>query len=398
MVIQPRVRGFICTTAHPDGCAANVSDAIEYVNAQQSVDGSQHALVVGCSTGYGLASRIVAAFGSGADTIGVALDREPTDRGPGTAGWYNNVAFDRQAREKGLEANSINGDAFSHEIKEQVIELAKRSTKPIDLVVYSLASPVRVHPDTGERYRSSIKPIGESFVSRTLTPDINTGGKLTEVELEPATAEETEATIKVMGGEDWEIWIERLVSAGVLAPNFRTIAFTYLGNELTQPIYRAGTLGKAKEDLDRAAKQITQSYQAQGAKADVAVLKAVVTQASTAIPVVPLYFSILFSVMKEQGTHENCIEHIFRLFSDQLYCTGDRREDEDGRIRMDDWELDDSVQEEVRRRWQDINEENLAELADVNGFTHDFLRLFGFDRQDVDYDAETDHMVGLNPE
>ena len=398
MVIQPRVRGFICTTAHPDGCAANVGDAIEYVKAQQNVAGSQHALVVGCSTGYGLASRIVAAFGSGADTIGVALDREPTDRGPGTAGWYNNVAFDRLAREQGLEANSINGDAFSHEIKDQVIELAKRSAKPIDLVVYSLASPVRVHPDTGERYRSSIKPLGESFVSRTLTPDINTGGKLTTVELEPATAEETEATIKVMGGEDWEIWIERLLSAGVLAPNFRTIAFTYLGNELTQPIYRAGTLGKAKEDLDRAAKQITNSYQAQGAKADVAVLKAVVTQASTAIPVVPLYFSILFSVMKEQGTHENCIEHIYRLFSDQLYGTGDRREDEEGRIRMDDWELDDSVQEEVRRRWQDINEGNLADLADVNGFNHDFLRLFGFDRQDVNYDAETDHMVGLNPE
>lgn len=395
MVIHPRVRGFICTTAHPDGCAANVAEAIDFVKTQPTLDGCEHALVVGSSTGYGLASRIVAAFGSNADTIGVALDREPTDRGPGTAGWYNSVAFDRFALEKGLDTSSINGDAYSHEIKDKVVALAQHSDKPIDLVVYSLASPVRIHPDTGERYRSSIKPLGSSFTSRTLTPDIKSGGKLTEVELEPASAEETEATIKVMGGEDWELWIDKLASSGVLAPDFRTIAFTYLGNELTQPIYRGGTLGKAKEDLDRAAKQITRTYESEGSKADVAVLKAVVTQASTAIPVVPLYFSILFSVMKEQGIHENCIEHIHRLFCEQLYGNDDRREDEEGRIRMDNWELDDSVQEEVRRRWRDITESNLAELADVTGFTHDFLRLFGFDRDDVDYDADTDHMVGM---
>ncbi len=394
MVIKPRVRGFICTTAHPIGCRNNVEESIQYVKSQSAIAGPKHALVVGCSTGYGLASRIVASFGCGADTIGVALDREPTERGPGMAGWYNTLSFDQAAHSAGLQSHSVNDDAFSHEVKDRVIELAHQANKPIDLIVYSLASPVRVHPDTGERFRSSIKPIGEPFRSRTLTPDIKTGGVLTDVELEPASEEETDATIKVMGGEDWEIWVDRLSSAGALTPDFRTIAFTYLGNELTQPIYRGGTLGKAKEDLDRAAKAITLKHQSSGAKADVAVLKAVVTQASTAIPVVPLYFSILFSVMKEQGTHENCIEHIYRMFNEQLYSTDSMRLDEDGRIRMDNWELSDQVQTEVRKRWKTINQDNLSGLADVNGFTSDFLRLFGFGRNDVDYDEDVDHIAG----
>ena len=350
-------------------------------------------LVIGCSTGYGLASRIVAAFGCGANTIGVALDREPTDRGPGMAGWYNTIAFDQLATTNGLRSQSLNDDAFSHQVKDDVVNIAKESNSPIDLVVYSLASPVRVHPDTGERFRSSIKPLGAAFASRTLTPDINSGGVLSEVELDPASEEETQATVKVMGGEDWEIWIDKLESSGVLAPDFRTVAFTYLGNELTHPIYRGGTLGKAKEDLDRAAQSISQKYKSRGAKADVAVLKAVVTQASTAIPVVPLYFSILFSVMKEQGNHENCIEHIYRLFSEQLYSSGSQRVDDAGRIRMDNFELSDEVQAEVLRRWHTIDQSNLTELADVSGFTHEFLQLFGFDRNDVDYDADVNHLT-----
>ena len=393
MVIKPRVRGFICTTAHPVGCSANVAEAIGYVKSQPSVDGCQHALVVGASTGYGLASRIAAAFGCGADTIGVALDREPTDRGPGMPGWYNTAAFDQQAQAAGLKSHSINDDAFSHEVRKQVIESARESKKPIDLIVYSLASPVRVDPDTGERYRSSIKPLGQSFKSRSLTPAVDSEGVLSEVELDPADEAETAATIKVMGGEDWELWINALAEANVLAPDFQTVAFTYLGNELTRPIYRGGTLGKAKEDLDRAAQAITEKYQSGGAKADVAVLKAVVTQASTAIPVVPLYFSILFSVMKAQGNHENCIEHIYRMFSEQLYGSNPQRLDSEGRIRMDNFELSDEVQDEVRKRWETIDQSNLSQLADVTGFTSDFLRLFGFGRDDVDYEADVDHLV-----
>ena len=363
------------------------------LRSQSSVDGCQHALVVGASTGYGLASRIVAAFGCGADTIGVALDREPTDRGPGMPGWYNTAAFDQQARTAGLKSHSINDDAFSHEVRKQVIESARKSKKPIDLIVYSLASPVRVDPDTGERYRSSIKPLGQSFKSRSLTPAVDSEGVLSEVELDPADEAETAATIKVMGGEDWELWINALAEANVLAPDFETVAFTYLGNELTRPIYRGGTLGKAKEDLDRAAQAITEKYRSGRAKADVAVLKAVVTQASTAIPVVPLYFSILFSVMKAQGTHENCIEHIYRMFSEQLFGSNPQRLDSEGRIRMDNFELSDEVQDEVRKRWETIDQSNLSQLADVTGFTSDFLRLFGFGRDDVDYEADVDHLV-----
>lgn len=396
MVIKPRVRGFICTTAHPVGCRANVTDAIQYARAQPVVDGPRNVLVVGSSTGYGLASRIVAAFACGASTIGVALDRQPTDRGPGTAGWYNTVAFDAAAKEAGLATRSINDDAFSVEVKDQVVDIAQQTQPKIDLVVYSLASPVRVDPVTGTRYRSTIKPLGQPFVARTLTPDLASGGKLSHVELQPADAEETAATVKVMGGEDWEMWIDALATAGVLAPNFRTVAFTYLGNELTEPIYRGGTLGKAKEDLDRAAKQISRAHETTGGKADVAVLKAVVTQASTAIPVVPLYFSILFKVMKAQGTHEDCIEHIYRMFGEQLYSTSEQRLDEVGRIRMDNWELADEIQAEVRKRWDQIDESNLAELADVAGFNHDFLHLFGFDREDVDYDADVNHMLGMD--
>ena len=396
MVIEPRVRGFICTTAHPVGCDANVKDAISYVQQQNPIAGSKHALVVGCSTGYGLASRVVAGFGCGADTIGVALDREPTERGTATAGWYNTHAFDQYARAQGLHSESINDDAYSHQVKEQVVNLAKQSSKPIDLVVYSLASPIRIDPDSGERYRSVIKPLGERFSSRTLTPDLQSGGILREVELEPADEAETMATVKVMGGEDWELWIEKLADEGVLAPNFRTVAFTYLGSDLTKQIYRAGTLGKAKEDLDRAADVINRKYGSEGAKADIAVLKAVVTQASTAIPVVPLYFSILFSVMKAQGSHEDCIQHIFRMFSKEIYGDGEAGVDEVGRIRMDTWELAEKVQAEVRRRWQEINSDTLKELADIEGFTHDFLKLFGFDREDVNYAADVDHLLGSN--
>ena len=396
MIIQPRVRGFICTTAHPDGCRANVLDAKSYASSHPISNGPKTALVVGCSAGYGLASRAIAGFSCGASTIGVSLDRPPSDRGPGTAGWYNNAAFDEVAKASGIHSHTFNGDAFSNEVKNDVVQHLRENSLKIDLVVYSLASPVRTDPVDGTRYRSAIKPIGEALQSQTLVPDITTGGGiLKDVDLEPASDEEISATIKVMGGEDWQLWVQSLADAGVLAENAQTVAFTYLGNDLTERIYRQGTLGKAKEDLDRACIAINDDFVSINVQASVAVLKAVVTQASTAIPVVPLYFSILFDVMKEAGTHEDCVEHIHRMYAEQLYTTGQQRRDTDGRLRLDNLELDDQIQAEVRRRWGSINEENLSELADVQGFCDDFLNLFGFGRSDVDYEADVDQMYGV---
>lgn len=390
MIIKPRIRGFICTTAHPVGCMKNVEDQVSYVQDRPPIRGSMNALVVGCSTGYGLASRVAVAFGSRANTLGVSLEKEPDERRPGSAGWYNNVGFEQTAMRQGLFARTINGDAFSKEIKQQVIDLVRAEMQPIDLLVYSLASPVRVHPETGEMFRSSIKPIGSPLSSRTVKLDI-LGGKceVENIELQPATDEEIDATVNVMGGEDWILWVDALQEANALSSDFRTVAYTYLGNELTWPIYRGGTLGRAKEDLDRARDEINGRHGNSDVEAMIAVLKAVVTQASTAIPVVPLYFSILFKVMKEHGTHEDCIAHMYRMFSEQVFQSN-RRVDEAGRIRMDNLELDEEIQAEVRKSWETIDSSNAQELADIAGFRTEFLKLFGFGRDDVDYEVDVD--------
>lgn len=388
MIVKPRVRGFICTTAHPIGCAANVAEQVRYVRERpQLTQGPKNVLVIGASGGYGLPSRITAAFGSGAATLGLSFEKPPTESKTASAGWYNNLAFEQQAAAAGLWSRTLDGDAFSDHMKAEAIDIIKNEMGPIDLVVYSLASPVRKDPDTGELYRSAIKPLGETFHVKTLNVD---KAEVHEVDLEPADDGETEATVKVMGGEDWERWMYALADAGVLAPGCQTLSYTYIGSELTWPIYWHATLGKAKEDLDRAAKAIRTRLAEVDGDAKVAVLKCVTTQSSAAIPVVPLYASLLFKVMKEQGSHETCMEHVQRLFETQLYGEGAQRLDEEGRIRVDDLELSDPVQAEVKRRWPLVTTENLDELTDFAGFRYDFLRIFGFGVPGVDYEAEVD--------
>jgi enoyl-[acyl-carrier protein] reductase/trans-2-enoyl-CoA reductase (NAD+) len=395
MIIQPRIRGFICTTAHPDGCAHNVNQQISYVTAQAPIQSSiGNALVLGASGGYGLASRISAAFGCRAATIGVSFEKAPSENKTASAGWYNNVAFEEAASAAGLYAKSLDGDAFAEAMKARVIDLIKSDLGRIDLVVYSLASPVRQHPRTGELHRSAIKPLGE--VLRIKTLNVNQG-EVHEVNLEPATDAETSDTVAVMGGEDWEYWIEALRKADVLSDGFRTVAFTYIGSELTWPIYWHGTLGKAKEDLDRAAAAITASLASLGGQAQVASLKAIVSQASSAIPVVPLYASMLFRVMKDAGLHEECIEHVQRLFATQFASGAQQDLDAEKRIRMDTVELSDAIQGELKRRWPLVTTENLEELADLEGFRRDFLKIFGFGFDGVDYEAEQDPLMGREP-
>lgn len=395
MIIRPRIRGFICTTAHPDGCRAHVAEQIGYVRSQPALDGRiGKALVLGCSGGYGLASRIVAAFGCGADTLGVSFEKAPAENKTATAGWYNNIAFEEAAHGAGRYAKTLDGDAFSDAMKQRVIDTIRADLGQIDLLVYSLASPVRAHPRTGVLHRSAIKPLGDPVHIKTLNVD---KGEVHYADLDPATPEETAGTVAVMGGEDWEFWIDALQSAGVLAPGFRTVAYTYIGSELTWPIYWHATLGKAKEDLDRAAAAIRGRLAPLEGDARVASLKAVVSQASSAIPVVPLYASLLFRVMKEQGLHEDIITHIQRLFATQL-CDGAPRLDDQGRIRVDDVELSAAVQDEVKRRWPLVSTENLGELADLDGFRADFLRIFGFGIAGVDYESEQDPLMGRTAE
>ena len=395
MIIKPRIRGFICTTAHPLGCAENVAQQIRYVQSQGDLSAAPHApknvLVVGCSGGYGLASRIVAGFGCGAATLGVSLEKPPTEKKTATAGWYNNVAFEAEAEQRGLYAKTLDGDAYSDALKAEVIAQIKADMGTIDMLVYSLASPVRQHPVTGELHRSVIKPLGEALQIKSVNVD---RGEVHEVDLEPATPEETAATVAVMGGEDWQFWVSALADAGVLADGFRTVAYTYIGTELTWPIYWEGTLGKAKEDLDRAAGAISTQLEPLSGEARVAVLKAVVTQAMSAIPVVPLYASLLFRVMKDAGLHEDPIAHIQRMFATQLCSDEPMRLDEQGRIRMDDLEMRESVQDAVRERWAEVTSENLAELGDLEGFREDFLKIFGFGIAGVDYDADVDPTLG----
>lgn len=386
MIVKPRIRGFICTTAHPFGCRANVEGQIATVERLGAIAGAKKALVLGCSGGFGLASRIVAGFGSGAATIGVSFEKAPTPKRTATAGWYNNRAFEAAAAKRGLFARTFDGDAFADAMREQVAAAIAEHLGQIDLLVYSLAAPVRPHPRTGEVFRSAIKPLGEPLAVKNL--DVQRG-EVQNIVLEPATEAEAAATVQVMGGEDWELWIHALRQANLLADGFQTVAFSYLGSDLTARIYREGTLGRAKADVDRAAGAITNELTSIGGHARVAVLKAIVSQASTAIPVVPLYMSILFRVMREQGSHESCIEHIHRLFDDGLYGS-DIPQDDAGRLRADARELADGVQEEVMRRWQKIDTANVYELCDLEAFREEFLGLFGFGFEGVDYEADVD--------
>ena len=393
MIVKPRIRGFICTTAHPEGCAASVASQIDYVRDQGDISAGEfnNVLVLGCSGGYGLASRVTAAFGCGANTLGVSYEKLPEEKRTASAGWYNNVAFDEAAQAAGLYSRSMDGDAFSDEMRTDVIKTIKAEMGKIDLVVYSLASPVRQHPRTGVLHRSTIKPLGEALNIKSVHVD---RGEVIEVNLDPATAEETENTVAVMGGEDWEFWIEALVEADVLATGAKTVAFTYIGTELTWPIYWEGTLGQAKIDLDRASNANRERLANLGGDSRVAVLKAIVSQASSAIPVVPLYVALLFKVMKEQGIHEDIVSHIYRMFATQLKGGEPLRLDEDGRIRMDNIELSAEVQAQVQRRWPLVNTENLDELGDLTGFREDFLKIFGFGFEGVDYEADIDPTLG----
>lgn len=386
MIIKPKFKGFICTTAHPKGCARSVQEQISYVQMQKSVKGPKNVLVIGASTGYGLASRIVSTFCCGASTIGVFFEKPANANKTATAGWYNTVEFERAAKEVNCYAKSINGDAFSTAVKEQVIELIKNDLGQIDLVIYSLASPRRIHPITGETLASSIKPVGKPFSSKMIDFHKET---VSEITVEPATDEEVRQTADVMGGEDWEMWMEALRDGGVLAAGATTISYSYIGPKITYPIYREGTIGIAKNDLESSAKKIHTELNKLGGKAFVSVQKALVTQASTAIPGMPLYMSLLFKVMKEKGIHENCIEQIYRLFAERLYLSTIPLDDK-GRIRLDDWEMRADIQTEVSALWEKVLTENVADISDVVGYRNDFFRLFGFGLTGVEYDKEED--------
>jgi enoyl-[acyl-carrier protein] reductase/trans-2-enoyl-CoA reductase (NAD+) len=388
MIIEPRVRGFICVTTHPTGCAANVEQQIAYVDREGAIAGGpKKVLVIGASTGYGLAARISAAFGCGADTLGVYFERPGEPTKAGTAGWYNTAAFERAAQAKGRYAKSINGDAFSDEIKQKTIETIKRDLGQVDLVVYSLAAPRRKHPKTGEVFTSTLKPIGKAVTLRGIDTDREV---VKEAQLEPATQAEIDNTVAVMGGEDWRMWIDALAAADALAPGAKTTAFTYIGEKITHDIYWNGTIGAAKKDLDNTVLAIREKLAAHGGgDARVAVLKAVVTQASSAIPMMPLYLSLLFKVMKEKGTHEGCIEQVYGLFRDSLYGPTPIV-DAEGRLRTDYKELDGEVQARVSELWDQVTNENLYELTDFAGYKQEFLRLFGFAVEGVDYKADVD--------
>jgi len=394
MILKPKVRGFVCVTAHPVGCAAFVQEQIDYVKSKGLIkNGPKKALVIGASTGYGLASRITAAFGSGAATLGVFYDRPSEEGRPATPGWYNSIAVERAARAAGLYARSLNGDAFSESIKQQAIEIIKNDLQKIDLVVYSVASPRRVHPKTGALHKSVLKPIGQSYTNKTVDTDV---GVVSEITIPPATEEEIADTVAVMGGEDWELWMQALDGAGLLAPGATAISYSYLGPEVTWPIYRNGTIGLAKNDLERAARRIDAMLKANGyGRAFISINKALVTQASSAIPVVPLYISILYKIMKAQGTHEGCVEQIQRLFATQMYNGSALAFDEAGRVRLDDREMQPDVQRQVAEVWPWVGTENLQKLTDIDGYRAEFLKLFGFGLGGVDYEADVDPHVTM---
>lgn len=392
MIIQPKIRGFICTTAHPKGCAESVRQQIEYVKSQGQHEGPKNVLVIGASTGYGLASRIAATYGSGAKTLGVFYEKEPDAKRTASPGWYNTAAFEEQAHTDGFYAKSINGDAFSQAIKQQAIDAIRNDMGKVDLVIYSLASPRRTHPKSGTTYSSVLKPIGQSFTGKSVDAF---RGEVKEVTIEPATDEEIANTITVMGGEDWQLWIDALQQADLLAEGVTTVAYSYIGPELTHAIYKDGTIGKAKEDLKRAASEITNNLASLNGEAVVTIAKAVVTQASAAIPVVPLYISLLFKIMKEQGTHEGCIEQMDRMFRQHLYADNAPARDAEGYIRIDDLEMQNDVQQEVARLWEQVNSENVNDMTDIEGYRNDFYQLFGFNMSGVNYEDDTDQIVGI---
>ena len=393
MVITPKIRGFICVTAHPEGCAANVREQIQFVQENGPIkDAPKRVLIVGASTGYGLASRISAAFAGEAATVGVFFER-PSEKGnSATAGWYNTVAFEKEAHAKGLYAKSVNGDAFSDEIKQQTIELIKADLGQIDLLIYSLASPRRIHPKTGASHRSVLKPLGTPFTAKTVDTD---KGLVNEITIEPASELEITDTAAVMGGEDWKFWVDALEEAGVLAQGFTTVAYSYIGPVLTWAVYRNGTIGKAKEHLEATAKQLNTQLSSKSGRAYVSVNKALVTQSSSAIPVVPLYISLLYKVMKQKGVHEGCIEQIQRLFMTHLYNGSTPVLDESGLIRVDDWEMRTDIQNEVTKLWPEICTENLETISDIKGYRSEFLKLFGFEIEGVDYQQDLDPAIPI---
>ena len=392
MIIEPKMRGFICLTSHPKGCEKNVIDQIEYIKSKGPIDGPKKVLVIGASTGFGLSSRITSAFGSNAATIGVFFEKGPQEGKPATPGWYNSAAFQDQAQKANLYAKSINGDAFSNEVKKKTIDLIKADLGKIDLVIYSLASPVRVHPVTGVTHRSVLKPIGQTFTNKTV--DFHTG-VVSNITIEPCTEEEIKNTVAVMGGEDWEMWIDELLKADVLAENVKTVAYSYIGPLLTESVYRRGTIGAAKDHLEATAFTITNKLKNCKGQAYVSVNKALVTQASSAIPVIPLYISLLYKVMKEEGIHEGCIEQIQRLFSERLYNKQETKTDEKGRIRVDDWEMREDIQSKIAALWEQASTEKLPEIGDLIGYKKGFLNLFGFDVEGIDYLADVNENVEI---
>ncbi|PAM95039.1 trans-2-enoyl-CoA reductase [Flavobacterium sp. IR1] len=392
MIIEPRMRGFICLTSHPKGCEQNVKNQIEYIKSKGPIAGAKKVLVIGASTGFGLASRITSAFGSDAATIGVFFEKPPLEGKTASPGWYNSAAFESEAHKAGLYAKSINGDAFSNEIKRQTLDLIKADLGQVDLVIYSLASPVRVHPTTGVTHRSVLKPIGQTFTNKTV--DFHTGN-VTEVSIAPANEEDIENTVAVMGGEDWAMWMDALKDENLLAEGATTVAYSYIGPSLTEAVYRKGTIGRAKDHLEATAFSITDSLKAIGGKAYVSVNKALVTQASSAIPVIPLYISLLYKIMKEEGIHEGCIEQIQRLFQDRLYSGEAVPTDDKGRIRIDDWEMREDVQEKVAKLWLEATTETLPGIGDLAGYRNDFLNLFGFEFAGVDYKADTNEVINI---
>lgn len=390
MIIEPRMRGFICLTAHPEGCKQNVKNQIEYVKSKGKIEGPKRVLVIGASTGFGLASRITAAFGSDAATIGVFFEKEPSEGKTASPGWYNSAAFEMEATKAGLYAKSINGDAFSNEVKQKTIDMIKADLGQIDLIIYSLASPVRQHPVTGVLHRSTLKPIGTTFSNKTV--DFHTGNVST-VTIEPANQDDIDNTVVVMGGEDWAMWIDALKAENLLAEGATTIAYSYIGPEVTEAVYRKGTIGRAKDHLEATAFEITDKLKDINGKGYVSVNKALVTQASSAIPVIPLYISLLYKIMKGEGIHEGCIEQIQRLFADRLYSGNPVPTDEQGRIRIDDLEMRADVQANIAKLWGESTTESLVDLGDLAGYKQDFLNLFGFGFEGVDYQADTNEMV-----
>ena len=389
MIIEPRTRGFICLTAHPVGCEQNVINQIDYIKSKSKTNSAKKVLVIGASTGFGLASRITSAYGSDAATIGLFFEKPPKEGRTASPGWYNSAAFEKQAHKDGLYAKSINGDAFSNEVKAQTLQLIKDDLGEIDLLIYSLASPVRTHPDSGERFKSVLKPIGGTFTDNTV--DFHTG-EVKEISIEPSSGDDIKNTVAVMGGEDWQMWIDQLNAAGVLSKDFKTVAYSYIGPSLTEAVYRKGTIGAAKDDLEATAFKITDSLKSIDGKAYVSVNKALVTQASSAIPVIPLYISLLYKVMKQEGIHEGCIEQIERLFSERLFEENIPL-DSEGRIRIDDWEMREDIQAKVLELWKEATTETLPNIGDLEGYRTDFFNLFGFNVKGVDYDADANEMV-----